>query len=79
VVAPAADIIDGKITTDAEAAQRFQRAILASTSAAQPGTAPRSAATTTPDTAAPPPAEAPASGATTYPMEDAAPGTEPPR
>jgi lipid-binding SYLF domain-containing protein len=77
--APAADIIAGKVTTDADSAKRFQRAILASTSAASPAAAPSSAATTTPDTAAPPPAEKPPAGATTYPMEDAAPGTEPPR
>jgi len=77
--APAADIIAGHVTTDAEAARRFARAILASTSAAQPAPAPRSAATATPDTAVSPPAEAAPSGATTFPMEDAAPGTEPPK
>src|SRR5688572_3665327 len=78
--APATDIIAGRVTTDAEAARRFQRAILDSTGGAQPGAAPRSAATTTPDTGeASAPAEAPPSGATTFPMEDAAPGTEPPR
>ncbi len=77
--APAAEIIAGNITTDAEAAKRFQRAILTSTSGAQPAAAPHSAATTTPDTAASPPAETPQSGATTFPMEDAAPGTEPPK
>jgi lipid-binding SYLF domain-containing protein len=77
--APAADIIAGHITTDAEAARRFERAILASTSAAQPASAPRSAATTTPDTAVSPAVEATPSGATTFPMEDAAPGTEPPK
>jgi lipid-binding SYLF domain-containing protein len=76
--APATQIIAGQVTTDAESARRFQRAILASTSSAQPAIAPHSAATTTPDTA-PAPAEAPPSGATTFPMEDAAPGTEPPR
>jgi lipid-binding SYLF domain-containing protein len=77
--APATDIIAGRVATDAEAAKRFQRAILASTSAAPPATAPHSAATTTPDTAAAPPAETPPAGATTFPMEDATPGTEPPR
>jgi len=77
--APASEIIAGHITTDAEAARRFERAILASTSAAQPAAAPRSAATTTPDTGVSPPAQAPTSGATTFPMEDAAPGTEPPK
>ncbi|HEU5137699.1 MAG TPA: lipid-binding SYLF domain-containing protein [Steroidobacteraceae bacterium] len=80
--APAKEIIAGAITTDAEAAQRFQRAILASTSAgSQPGAAPKSAAITTPDTAEAPPAGGtpPPSGAQTFPMEDAAPGAEPPR
>jgi hypothetical protein len=77
--APAADIIAGHITTDADAARRFERAILASTSAARPAPAPRSAATTTPDTAVSPAVEATPSGATTFPMEDAAPGTEPPK
>ena len=77
--APAADIIAGHVTTDAEAARRFARAILASTSAAHPAPAPRSAATTTPDTAVSPTTEAAPSGATTFPMEDAAPGTEPPK
>jgi lipid-binding SYLF domain-containing protein len=79
--APAAEIIAGRITTSADSARRFERAILASTSAAQPVAGSRSAATSAPDTAAPPPAsaEAPPSGAQTFPMEDAAPGAEPPR
>jgi len=80
--APAKEIIAGQITTDAEAAKRFQRAILASTSsAAQPAAAPKSAAITTPDTVETRPADstlAP-SGAQTFPMEDAAPGSEPPK
>lgn len=78
--APATDIIAGRVAIDADAARRFQRAILDSTGSAQPAFAPRSAATTTPDTGeASAPAETPPSGATTFPMEDAAPGTEPPR
>jgi lipid-binding SYLF domain-containing protein len=79
--APATDIIAGHITTDAEAAKRFQRAILASTSAVQPAAAPRSAATTMPDGAPAPAADSnlPASGAQTFPMEDAQPGGEPPK
>jgi lipid-binding SYLF domain-containing protein len=78
--APATDIIAGRITTDAEAARRFQRAILDSTGGGPAIATPRSAATTTPDTGeASAPAETPNSGATTFPMEDAAPGTEPPR
>jgi lipid-binding SYLF domain-containing protein len=80
--APASDIIAGHITTDSDEANRFQRAIRASTggatapaSAAQ---APSSNATTTPaDNSA---AEAPpASGMQTYPLEDKQPGAEPPR
>ena len=77
--APATEIIAGHVTTDAEAARRFARAILASTSATHPAPAPHSSATTTPDTAASPAPEAAPSGATTFPMEDAAPGTEPPK
>jgi len=80
--APALEIIAGSITTDAEAAKRFQRAILASTSsAALPAAAPKSAAITTPDTGVAPSAAStlPPSGAQTFPMEDAAPGAEPPR
>jgi lipid-binding SYLF domain-containing protein len=82
--APANDIIAGRLTTNAEAARRFERAILASTSAAQPVAGSRSAATSAPDVAAPPPAgtapaPAPQSGAQTFPMEDASPGAEPPR
>jgi lipid-binding SYLF domain-containing protein len=77
--APATQIIAGQVTTEADAAKRFQRAILASTGGGQPASAPQSTAITTPDTAAAPAAETPQSGATTFPMEDAAPGTEPPR
>jgi lipid-binding SYLF domain-containing protein len=79
--APAADIIAGHITTDADAAKRFERAIVNSTAAAHPATAPHSAATTTPDTAVAPATEnaSPPAGAQTFPMEDAQPGAEPPR
>jgi lipid-binding SYLF domain-containing protein len=77
--APATQIIAGEVTTEADAAKRFQRAILASTGGGQPASAPHSTAITTPDSATSPPAETPPSGATTFPMEDAAPGTEPPR
>ncbi|HEY6125915.1 MAG TPA: lipid-binding SYLF domain-containing protein, partial [Steroidobacteraceae bacterium] len=72
--APAKDIIAGQITTDAEAAKRFQRAIVASTaSGSQPAAAPHSAAITTPDAGADAPADSapPPSGAQTFPMEDA--------
>jgi lipid-binding SYLF domain-containing protein len=83
--APAKEIIAGTITTDAEAAQRFERAIMASTVAAHTAAAPQGAATTTPDPGNAPataPAtenKAPPSGAQTFPMEDAQPGAEPPR
>jgi lipid-binding SYLF domain-containing protein len=78
--APATDIIAGRVSIDADAARRFQRAILDSTGSARAVAAPQSAATTTPDTGeVSAPAETPATGATTFPMEDAAPGTEPPR
>lgn len=80
--APASDIIAGQITTEADAANRFQRAILASTGSTPPAggtqSAPSTTATTSPaeDTAAEAP---PASGMQTYPLEDAHPGSEPPR
>ena len=79
--APAKEIIAGTITTDAEAAQRFERAIMASTAGSRPAAAPQSAAATTPDTGTAPAIEntAPPSGAQTFPMEDAQPGAEPPR
>ena len=78
--APAEDIIAGKVTTNAESAQRFARAIATSTASTAPMTSP-SSATTSPDNSAAPPAPAagPApSGAQTFPMEDKAPGSEPP-
>lgn len=81
--APAADIIAGTITTDAEAARRFERAILNSTHSQAPGTPAASAgnAQAVPDAGAPGGADdtPAASGATTFPMEDAQPGAEPPR
>jgi len=79
--APAKDIIAGTITTNAEAAQRFERAIMASTAGAQIAAAPHSPAATTPDAGTAPAVEntAPPSGAQTFPMEDAKPGAEPPR
>jgi lipid-binding SYLF domain-containing protein len=81
--APATEIIAGHITTDADSARRFERAIVASTAQASAPVPAHSSATSTPDAAAaPPPAAsvAPAqSGSTTFPIEDAAPGSEPPR
>ncbi len=79
--APATDIIAGKISTDVDAAQRFERAILASTAGHGPPNA--SNAKPSPDsgsTPAPPSQDAAApAGATAFPIEDAQPGTEPPK
>jgi len=82
--APAADIIARKVSTDADAARRFERAILASTAGHSPAAAPSNASTAkpAPDAAAAqgmedPAAAAPA-GATSFPMEDKQPGSEPP-
>lgn len=84
--APAADIIAGTITTNLEAAKRFQRIVLAST-----GSVPASAGATTTsspaiatptdtvtDTSAAVPRDT-SQGAVTYPLEDANPGAEPPQ
>jgi lipid-binding SYLF domain-containing protein len=80
--APATDIIAGHVSTDLEAANRFQRAILASTGSSPPvqaAPAPSAATTTPADTA--PASDSPANsqGAETYPLEDNQPGSEPPR
>jgi lipid-binding SYLF domain-containing protein len=79
--APATDIIAGHITTDADAAKRFERAIADSTAAAHTAAPAKSAATTAPDPATSPAVESspPPSGSQTFPMEDAQPGQEPPR
>ena len=85
--APAKDIISRKVTTDADAAKRFERAILASTAGHVP---PAATAQGTPGTTQPAPAPAPApgmqdpaaaapAGSSNLPMEDAQPGAEPPR
>jgi len=83
--APATDIIAGKVTTDADAANRFQRAILAST--AGRGTAAVAPSAKSSASAPPPvavkgveetsPTASPAQG--NFPAEDAQPGAEPPR
>jgi lipid-binding SYLF domain-containing protein len=79
--APATEIIAGNITTDADAAKRFERAIIDSTAAGRAAAPPKSAATTTPDTVTSPAVESSPlpSGSQTFPMEDAQPGAEPPR
>jgi lipid-binding SYLF domain-containing protein len=82
--APADEIIAGKVTTDLDAARRFERAILASTAgrgAAAPtnaGNARSAPDPTIQDPVTPATASSPA-GATSFPMEDAQPGSEPPR
>jgi lipid-binding SYLF domain-containing protein len=82
--APASDIIARRVSTDVDAAQRFERAILASTA----GRVPNAIANTGSAQTAPDPASAegtddaataPPPGATTFPMEDSQPGAEPPR
>jgi len=81
--ASASDIIDRRVSTDVDAARRFERAILASTANSQMpnAIASSSSATAAPDAASPQGTEpAPTtSGATTFPMEDAQPGAEPPK
>ncbi len=85
--APASDIIARRVSTDADAARRFERAILASTAGHNaPPPASAGNAKTQPDAIASQPATQPApgsapppAGATTFPMEDSHPGAEPPR
>jgi lipid-binding SYLF domain-containing protein len=81
--APAADIIAGKVTTDADAATRFERAILASTAGRSPAPAPApNTANNNPVSPPPPsgedPADAATSGDPSFPREDTQPGAEPP-
>jgi lipid-binding SYLF domain-containing protein len=80
--APASDIIAGRIQTDAEAANRLQRAIIASTGSTAAPVPAVSNATTSPAESMPAdasPAPTSSSNAQTYPLEDAQPGAEPPR
>ncbi len=82
--APASDIIARRVSTDLDAAKRFERAILASTAGHAISSTSASNAKTAPDSAGAqgteePPAAAPPAGATTFPMEDSQPGAEPPR
>jgi lipid-binding SYLF domain-containing protein len=79
--ASAADIIARKVSTDADSAKRFERAIQNSTGRSTVAGSTPGNATVAPDRASPAPADpnaAPA-GATTFPMEDAQPGAEPPK
>jgi hypothetical protein len=82
--APAADIIAGTVTTDADAARRFERAILTSTAGRSPAPAGASdtSPATEPATAAVPDtreAEQTAPSDSSFPKEDTQPGAEPPR
>ena len=81
--APASDIIARRVSTDVDAAKRFERAILASTAGNAISSTSASTAKTAPDSAGTQgteePAAAPPAGATTFPMEDSQPGAEPPR
>jgi lipid-binding SYLF domain-containing protein len=79
--ATAADIIARKVSTDADSAKRFERAIQNSTGRSTVAGATPGNAKVAPDSAAPaPPASGAAqAGATTFPMEDAQPGAEPPK
>jgi lipid-binding SYLF domain-containing protein len=77
--APAADIIAGTITIDADAARRFQRAILASTGSTAPPAQASSSATSTPTETTPAQQSPGQQGAVTFPLEDKQPGAEPPR
>jgi hypothetical protein len=77
----AADIIARKVSTDADSAKRFERAIQNSTGRSTVAGSTPGNATVVPDRASPAPADAnaPPAGATTFPMEDAQPGAEPPK
>jgi lipid-binding SYLF domain-containing protein len=77
--APADEIISGQVSTDVDAANRFQRAILASTGTATQTAPAASSATSTPTEPAPAPTDSGQQGAETFPLEDAQPGSEPPR
>ena len=78
--ASASDIIARRVTTNADSAKRFQRAIAQSTASAYTPGAATSTATASPVAETPSsPATAPAAGATSFPLEDSKPGSEPPK
>src|SRR5689334_1254194 len=83
--AAASDIIARRVSTDVDAAKRFERAILASTAGSHTSNAATngSSAKAMPDAAntqgTEEPASTPPSGASSFPMEDAQPGAEPPK
>lgn len=78
--ASASDIMARRVSTNADAAKRFERAIAQGTADTRAVGSATSSATTSPVSepantpAAPPPA-----GATTFPLEDSTPGAEPPK
>jgi lipid-binding SYLF domain-containing protein len=79
--ASASDIMARRVSTNADAAKRFERAIAQGTAGAHVAGSTTSPATTSPvtepatNTSAPPQQQ----GATTFPLEDSAPGSEPPK
>jgi lipid-binding SYLF domain-containing protein len=80
--APAAEIMAGSVSTDVDAARRFERAILTSTAGRGAAPASASSAPTAPATAAVPDTrEATESTPSdpSFPREDTQPGAEPPR
>jgi lipid-binding SYLF domain-containing protein len=78
--ASASDIMSRRVSTNADAAKRFERAIAQGTAGARMGGSSTSSATASPvGEPANTPATPPQSGATAYPLEDSAPGAEPPK
>jgi lipid-binding SYLF domain-containing protein len=78
--ASASDIIARRVSTNADSAKRFERAIAQSTAGARIAGSSTSSATASPvNEPASPPAAAPQAGATAFPLEDSKPGAEPPK
>jgi lipid-binding SYLF domain-containing protein len=80
--APAAEIMAGSVSTDVDAARRFERAILTSTAGRGPAPASASSAPTAPATAAVPDTREEVESTPSdpsFPREDTQPGAEPPR
>jgi lipid-binding SYLF domain-containing protein len=77
--ASASDIMARRVSTNADAAKRFERAIAQGTGSASTGASATSSATTSPVVEPTAPASSSQSGATTFPLEDSAPGSEPPK
>jgi lipid-binding SYLF domain-containing protein len=78
--ASASDIIARRVSTNADSAKRFERAIAQSTAGGRIAGSSTSSAIASPVTEpANPPAAAPQAGATAFPLEDSKPGAEPPK